>query len=185
MNPTADVGEEIKQNRANVKKAKNHFLAFAMGDFLWLMQQCYYSATICEARDYTCLQELKNSAVAGATNLWSEKIYPSDDAPLYARRCPMTSLKRLLVIYQNYVKALHEENNYDLSQIGNADETPIYFDMPTNYTVNVKGEKQVITTRTQATKNNESPLCSAGWSVYGNGETDSSKKEMNRKVYLY
>jgi len=26
-------------------------------------------------------------------------------------------------------------NNYILSQIGGADETPVYFDMPPNYTV--------------------------------------------------
>lgn len=46
--------------------------------------------------------------------------------------------------YQSYVKALHKTNKYEVSQIGNADETPIFFDMPRNYTVNVKGEKQVI-----------------------------------------
>lgn len=46
--------------------------------------------------------------------------------------------------YQTYVKKLHNKNNYELSQIGNADETPIFLDMPRNYTVNVKGEKQVI-----------------------------------------
>lgn len=46
--------------------------------------------------------------------------------------------------YQSYVKELHRKHDYALNQIGNADETPIYFDMPRNYTVNVRGAKQVI-----------------------------------------
>lgn len=46
--------------------------------------------------------------------------------------------------YQCFVKAFHQKNRYVLGQIGNADETPICFDMPRNYTVNMKGAKQVI-----------------------------------------
>lgn len=48
-----------------------------------------------------------------------------------------------LLSFQRYVIKHRKKTNYSLSQIGNADETPVYFDMPRNYTVNVKGAKEV------------------------------------------
>lgn len=48
-----------------------------------------------------------------------------------------------LVSFQRYIMQLRKKNQYSLGQIGNADETPIYFDMPVNYTVAKKGSKQV------------------------------------------
>lgn len=36
-----------------------------------------------------------------------------------------------------------EARAYLLSQIGNADQTPVYFDMPVAYTVSEKGAKEV------------------------------------------
>jgi len=35
-------------------------------------------------------------------------------------------------------------NNYILSQIGNADETPVYFDMPSNYSVHYISTKYML-----------------------------------------
>lgn len=48
-----------------------------------------------------------------------------------------------LVNYQKFVISLRKEFNFLLGQIGNADETPIWFDLPANYTVHEKGDKQV------------------------------------------
>lgn len=48
-----------------------------------------------------------------------------------------------LVQYQRHVIQLRLKKRYHLSQIGNADETAVFFDMPRNYTVSEKGQKQV------------------------------------------
>lgn len=44
---------------------------------------------------------------------------------------------------QKYVVKLQRRNNYQLGQIGNADRTPLYFDMPGTTIVEKKGTKQV------------------------------------------
>uniref|UniRef100_A0A8C5ADR7 HTH CENPB-type domain-containing protein n=1 Tax=Gadus morhua TaxID=8049 RepID=A0A8C5ADR7_GADMO len=48
-----------------------------------------------------------------------------------------------LLPFQRFVINLRKKHSYPLDQIGNADQTPIYFDMPTSVTVNRKGEKSV------------------------------------------
>jgi hypothetical protein len=48
-----------------------------------------------------------------------------------------------LVAFQQHVIGLRKKHSYLLSQIGNADETPVYFDMPPNYTVDDTGAKSV------------------------------------------
>lgn len=48
-----------------------------------------------------------------------------------------------LVSYQGYLLFLRKKYQFLLSQIGNADETPIWLDMPRNYTVNEIGSRQV------------------------------------------
>jgi hypothetical protein len=49
-----------------------------------------------------------------------------------------------LLAFQKHVIGLRKANNYLLSQTGNADETPVYFDMPSNYTVDDKGVKSIL-----------------------------------------
>jgi len=39
---------------------------------------------------------------------------------------------------------LQKMNNYILSQIGSADETPVYFDMPSNHTVQYISTKYML-----------------------------------------
>lgn len=48
-----------------------------------------------------------------------------------------------LIAFQKHVINLRKQNRYLLSQIGNADQTPVWFDMPENTTVNVRGERSV------------------------------------------
>nr|ADK62392.1 pogo transposable element [Rhipicephalus microplus] len=45
--------------------------------------------------------------------------------------------------FQRFVLNLRRNNDYLLGQIGNADQTPLYFDMPGTTTVEKKGAKQV------------------------------------------
>lgn len=48
-----------------------------------------------------------------------------------------------LVKFQQHVIKLRQEKNYMFGQIGNADETPVYFDMPSASTIAAKGSKSV------------------------------------------
>lgn len=48
-----------------------------------------------------------------------------------------------MVSFQRFVIRLREENNYMMGQIGNADETPVWFDMPSSTTITERGTKDV------------------------------------------
>lgn len=59
-----------------------------------------------------------------------------------AQKLP-TDFEEKLIEYQRFIIGLRKQCNHLLSQIGNADETPVYFDMTTNLTVEKKGAKSV------------------------------------------
>ena len=46
--------------------------------------------------------------------------------------------------FHRFIIRQRERHGYDLSLIGNMDETPVWFDMPCASTVNSKGEKTVL-----------------------------------------
>lgn len=48
-----------------------------------------------------------------------------------------------LVAYQKYIINLRQKMHYALQHMGNADETPVYFDMPRNETIDTVGSKEV------------------------------------------
>lgn len=48
-----------------------------------------------------------------------------------------------LVNFQRFVNRLREQNNFMMGQIGNADETPVWFDMPSSTTITQRGAKDV------------------------------------------
>ena len=48
-----------------------------------------------------------------------------------------------LVAFQRYIIKLRRQHEYLLQHIGNADETPIYFDMPRSTTIDETGKKEV------------------------------------------
>lgn len=47
-------------------------------------------------------------------------------------------------MFHRFVIQLRRNNSYLLSQMGNMDETPLYFGMPTNMTIEEQGEKYAI-----------------------------------------
>lgn len=49
-----------------------------------------------------------------------------------------------LISFQRYVIDIRREKSYDLSQIGNADQTPVFFDMPRNSSVEKRGSSSVV-----------------------------------------
>ncbi len=60
-----------------------------------------------------------------------------------AQRLP-ADFREKLVTYQRYVIKLRKKHEYPLDQMGNADQTPVFFDMPTSVTVHKRGDKSVI-----------------------------------------
>ncbi|KAL1419890.1 hypothetical protein MTO96_004643 [Rhipicephalus appendiculatus] len=53
------------------------------------------------------------------------------------------SYEELLVSFQRHVISLRKAVSFQLGQIGNADQTPVYLDMPSALTVHEKGSRQV------------------------------------------
>jgi len=49
-----------------------------------------------------------------------------------------------LLNYQRYITNLRKTGNILMGQMANADETAIYLDMPPNYTLEMKGVKEVL-----------------------------------------
>jgi hypothetical protein len=49
-----------------------------------------------------------------------------------------------LTAYQRNIINLHQKHDYLSGQMGNAHETPVFFDMPANTTVHTKGSKSVL-----------------------------------------
>jgi hypothetical protein len=45
--------------------------------------------------------------------------------------------------FQKYITNLRRQHSYIISQTGNADQTPVYSEMPLNTTMHKKGDKNV------------------------------------------
>uniref|UniRef100_A0A8C9ZJZ3 Pogo transposable element derived with KRAB domain n=1 Tax=Sander lucioperca TaxID=283035 RepID=A0A8C9ZJZ3_SANLU len=60
-----------------------------------------------------------------------------------AQRLP-SDFEEKLLSFQRYVLKLRKTHSYPLDQIGNADQTPVFFDMPTSVTVAKKGDKSTM-----------------------------------------
>jgi hypothetical protein len=48
-----------------------------------------------------------------------------------------------ILCFQKYITNLQWQHSYSVSQIGNADQTPVYFEMPLDTTMHKKGDKNV------------------------------------------
>lgn len=69
-----------------------------------------------------------------------------------AQRLP-ADFEEKLVNFQRYVIQMRQRHLYPFHQIGNADETPVFFDMASNTTVDTKGVKSVLLRGTGNEKN--------------------------------
>lgn len=69
-----------------------------------------------------------------------------------AQKLPF-QLENKIESFQRYVINLRKKYNFELSEIGNMDETPVLFDLPSNYTVDNKGAKTVFVKTTGHEKN--------------------------------
>ena len=69
-----------------------------------------------------------------------------------AQKMP-SDFEEKLLHFQRFIITKRKLNNYSLSQIGNADQTPLTFDIPYTQTVDFKGEKTVTIKTTGNEKN--------------------------------
>jgi hypothetical protein len=60
-----------------------------------------------------------------------------------AQRLPGEYSQKLFEFERHVIK-LRKQHSYMLGHIGNADQMPVYFDMPLNVTINEKGAKTVL-----------------------------------------
>ncbi|KAM7313400.1 Pogo ele1 orf1-h 1e-40-j 4 [Ixodes scapularis] len=51
--------------------------------------------------------------------------------------------EELLISFQRHILSLRKATTFQLGQIGNADQTPVYLDMPSEFTVHEKGSREV------------------------------------------
>jgi hypothetical protein len=59
-----------------------------------------------------------------------------------ARKLPKDYVEKLIA-YQRHIINLRRKHDYLLGQMGNAGETPVFFDTPTNTTVDTKSSKSI------------------------------------------
>lgn len=82
-----------------------------------------------------------------ASRGWCEKFMKREGLTLRRRTTICQKLpndfEEKLINFQRYVINLRRLHQYPLNQIVNADETAVYFDMPRNYTIQSRGEKEV------------------------------------------
>ena len=88
----------------------------------------------------------KNSTKFKATNSWCTRFLRRKN---FIMRQKTKIAQKLLQDLEEKITSFHrKELNYDLVHIGNMDETPVWFDMPSAKTVNSKGQKTVLVNTT-------------------------------------
>jgi hypothetical protein len=83
-----------------------------------------------------------------ASNSWAERFMRHTGFALRRRTASAqklpTDYAEKIIAYQCHIINLRRKHDYLLGQMGNADETPVFFDLPTNTTVDTKGSKSVL-----------------------------------------
>ena len=87
-----------------------------------------------------------------ATNSWCTRFLRRRNFVLrqktkIAQKLP-EDLEEKITSFHRFVIKRHKETNYKLVDIGNMDETPVWFDMPSARTVNARGERTVLVNTT-------------------------------------
>ncbi|KAH7959912.1 hypothetical protein HPB49_014863 [Dermacentor silvarum] len=91
-----------------------------------------------------------------ASSVWTTRFMRRNGLSLRRRtslcqQLPSTSEDKV-IDFHHFVTRICEKNDFFLSQIGNADQTPLTFDMPRNTTVNEKGARSVLVKTSGAQK---------------------------------
>ena len=82
-----------------------------------------------------------------------------------------TQTNELLNNFQQYIIRLRTEKSYEMANILNMDETPVWFDMAGNFTIDQTGEKTIQICGTGNEKNRFTVVltCAAGKYIFRGG----------------
>ena len=126
------------------------------------------STEMCQLKALQIAKEHSTPAFK-ASRGWIRNFYQRNGLSIRRRttisqRLP-SAYEEKLVSFQRHIIRLRKKNSYLLSQIGNADQTPVYFEMPLDSTVSVKGSKSV----TIRTGGNEKQRCTVMLCILADG----------------
>lgn len=66
--------------------------------------------------------------------------------------------------FYRYFMSLRGRNSSLIGEMGNAGQTPVYFDMMSNATITMTGLKRIASSQ-QETRSSASQLCSSAWQM--------------------
>lgn len=126
------------------------------------------STEMCQLKALEIAKELSTEGFK-ASRGWIRNFYKRNGLSIRRRtsisqRLPSAYDEKLLS-FQRHIIRLRKDNAYLLSQIGNADQTPVYLEMPLDRTVSVKGSKSV----TIRTGGNEKQRCTVMLCILADG----------------
>ncbi|KAL7381042.1 hypothetical protein ABVT39_027717, partial [Epinephelus coioides] len=91
-------------------------------------------------------KELGEANFSGSVS-WCNRFMKRKALSLRRRTCISQKMPKdyeeKMMTFQRFIIKMHQQNSYELEQIGNMDEVPMCFDMPPDRTVNNSGEKTV------------------------------------------
>ena len=105
------------------------------------------AVTVTEIRLQAMVVAKKRGTTFKASVSWSYAFLRQHDLSIRccthtARKLP-EDYKDKLVAFQRFIINMRQEHYFELSQIGNADQTPLTFDLPQSTTVNIKGARDI------------------------------------------
>jgi hypothetical protein len=100
-----------------------------------------------ESELYHCVLNTRKNGFAKVIYGWVGRSVARRDLTIrrrttIAQRLP-EAYKEKLISFQKYALKLRKQHEYLLGQIGNADQTPVFFDVPESTTVNTASERTV------------------------------------------
>ena len=160
--------QSVLENIPKSKKALRHGIASfpklekALNDWVLNSRQNGYAVTRTGIR-LQAMKLAKDEKFAVATTFrasagWCTRFMTRHGLSLrqrtkIAQKLP-NDLEDKILAFQKYVIQKRKEIPFEMSQIGNMDETPMSFDLPGNRTVNQKGEKNILVKTTGHEKTN-------------------------------
>jgi len=113
----------------------------------WITDQRFNGYIITSLHVRLQAQKICKESTFKASNGWAQRFMRRHGLSLcqktkIAQRCPQ-DLEEKINSFHTFIINLRKQNNFELSQIGNMDETPMSFDLPANRTIDIKGTRTV------------------------------------------
>lgn len=153
------IKEMLKLKRAN-RGSKAHHPNLEKALFKWIedtRRDCLGVSTTTVRLQALRLAKEQSIVEFKASMNWCRRFFGRNKLSIRRRTTISQRLpsdhEELLTKFQSYVIKMRQKYSYDMSQIGNADQTPLTFDLPSENTVNIKGARSVTMRSTGNEKN--------------------------------